>query len=96
MNFITRLLISTNEKRESYNSILVIIDPLSKIVHYESVKVITNALGLAKVILNKVIWHHSLLNSIMSDKGLLSTSKFWLSLCCFLGIKRRLSTAFYP
>ena len=32
----------------------------------------------------------------MSDRGLLFTSKFWLSLCYFLGIKRRLSTAFHP
>ena len=32
----------------------------------------------------------------MSNRGLLFTSKFWLLLCYLLGIKQRLSTAFYP
>ena len=32
----------------------------------------------------------------MSDRGSLFTSKFWLSLCPFLGIKQRLFTAFDP
>ena len=40
--------------------------------------------------------HHSLLDSIVTDRESLFTSKFWLSLCYFLGIKRRLSIAFYP
>ena len=32
----------------------------------------------------------------MTDRGSLFTSKFWSSLCYFLGVKRRLSTAFHP
>ena len=32
----------------------------------------------------------------MTDRGSLFTSKFWSSLCYFLGIKWRLSTAFHP
>ena len=32
----------------------------------------------------------------MTDKSSLFTSKFWSSLCYFLGVKRRLSTAFHP
>ena len=32
----------------------------------------------------------------MSDRGSVFTSKFWSSLCYFLGIKQKLSTAFYP
>ena len=42
--FVTELLISTDWKRESYDSILVINDCLAKTVHYEPVKVIINAL----------------------------------------------------
>ena len=96
MDFGTGLPISTNWKGESYDSILVIIYRLMKMVHYEPVKVTINAPGLAKVIINVVVWHHSLPDFIMSDRGSLFTLKFWLSLCYFLGIKRRLSTAFHP
>ena len=65
-------------------------------VHYEPVKVTIDAPGLAEVILDVVVRHHGLPDSIVSDRGSLFTSKFWSSLCYFLGIKRRLSTAFHP
>ena len=39
MNFVTGLLISTNCKEDSYNFILVIVDRLTKMVHYEPVKI---------------------------------------------------------
>ena len=79
--------ISTNWKGKSYDSILVIVDRLTKIVFYEPVNVIINTPGLAKVILDMVVWHHSFSDSIVSDRGLLFTSKFWSLLCYFLGIK---------
>ena len=96
MDFVTGLSISTDWKGDSYNSILVIIDRLMKMVHYEPIKVTIDALRLAKVILDMVVWHHGLSNSIASDRGSLFISKFWSSLCYFFGIKRKLSTAFYP
>lgn len=55
MDFVTRLLVWTNWKGESYDSILIIMDRLTKIVHYELVKVTINGPGLAKVILNVVV-----------------------------------------
>ena len=65
-------------------------------VHYEPVKVTIDAPGLAEVIIDVVVRHHGLPDSIVSDRGSVFTSKFWSSLCYFLGIKRRLSTAFHP
>ena len=96
MDFVTGLPISTDWKGDSYDSILVIIDRLTKMVHYEPVKVTTDAPGLAEVILDVVVWHHGLPNSIVSNRGSLFTSKFWSSLCYFFGIKRRLSITFHP
>ena len=96
MDFVTGLPISTDWKGDSYDSILVIVDRLTKMVHYEPVKVTIDAPGLAEVILDVVVRHHGLPDSIVSDRGSLFTSKFWSSLCYFLGIKRRLSTAFHP
>ena len=65
-------------------------------VYYESVTVTINVPGLATVILDVEVWYHNLFDSIVSNRGLLFISKFWLLLSYFLKIKWRLSTAFYP
>ena len=65
-------------------------------MHYELVKITINAPSLAEVIIDIVVWHHDLPNSIITDWGSLFTSKFWSSLCYFLSIQRRLSTSFHP
>ncbi len=95
MDFVTGLPISFNWKSDSYNSILVIIDRLTKMVHYEPVKVTIDAPGLAEVIIDVVVRHHGVPESIVTDQGSLFTTKFWYSLCYFLGIKKKLSTAFH-
>ena len=96
MDFVTGLAISIYWKGESYDSILVIVDQLTKMVYYEPVKDTIDAPKLVEVILDVVVRHHGLPNSIVSERGPLFTSKFWSSLCYFLGIKWRLSTTFYP
>ena len=95
MDFVIGLPILTNEKRNSYDSILVIINWLTKIVYYMLIIVTINAPGLAKVIINVVMRHHGLLDSIITNQRLFFTSKYWLLLYYFLGIKRRLSIAFH-
>ena len=87
INFVTGLPILTDWKGDSYNSIFVIIDRLTKMVYYEPVKVTIEAPGLAKVIINVVIKHHSLPDSIVTNHELLFISKFWSLLCYFLSIK---------
>ena len=96
MDFMTGLPVSTDWKGKNYDSILVIVDRLTKMVYYKPVKITINAPGLAEVIIDIVVRHHGLPDSIITDRGSLFTSKFWSSLCYFLGIKRRLSTAFHP
>ena len=64
-------------------------------VHYEPVKITIDAPGLAEVIIDVVVRHHGLPDSIVTDRGSLFTLKFWSLLCYFLGIKRRLFTAFH-
>ena len=95
MDFVTGLPISTNWKGETYDSILGIVDRLTKMVHYDAVKEIIDAPALAEIIIEMVMRYHRLPDSIVSDWGSVFTSKFWSSLCFFLRIKRKLSTAFY-
>ena len=95
IDFVTSLPLSTDWKNNNYNSILVIIDQLTKMVHYKLVKVTINTLGLAEVIIDVVLQCHDLSDSIISDWEVIFTSKFWSSFCYFFGIKQRFSTAFY-
>ena len=65
-------------------------------VYYKPIKVTINTPKLAKVIINIVVRHHGLLDSIISNWRVIFTSKFWSLLYYFLGIKQQLSTTFYP
>ena len=67
MDFVTGLPISIDWKGDSYNSILVIVDRLTKMVHYKLVKITLNAPGLAEVIIDVVVHHHGLPDSIVTD-----------------------------
>lgn len=81
----TDLLLSADWKSNSYNSILVIVKRLTKIMHYKLVKVIIHAPELAEVIINMVVPYRGLLDSIISNYGAIFTSKFWFLLWYFFG-----------
>ncbi len=76
MDFVTDLPILANWKDDSYDLMLVIIDRLTKIVHYEPVKVTIDAPSLAEVIIDVVVGHHRVPESIVTDWGSLFISKF--------------------
>ena len=64
-DFVTGLPILINWKRDSYDSILIIIDWLTKVVYYHLVKITINASGFAKIIIDVVVRHHGFSNSIV-------------------------------
>ena len=76
MDFVTSLPVSIDWKRDNYNSTLVIVDWFTKIVYYKPFKITFNAPGLAKVIIDMVVRHHGLPDSIVTNQGFLFTSKF--------------------
>ena len=55
IDFVTSLTLSADWKSDSYDSILVIVDRLTKMVYYEPIKVTIDALGLAEVIIDVVV-----------------------------------------
>ena len=67
MNFIIGLPISTNWKDDIYDSILVILDWLTKMIYYEPVNVSIDTFGLRKVILKVIVQHQSLSDLIITD-----------------------------
>ena len=96
MDFVTGLSISTNWKGNSYNSILVIIDCLTKMVHYEPVQITINALGVAEIIMDVIVGYYGLFDLIVSNRDSIFITKFWSSLYYFLGVKQKLSIVFQP
>ena len=74
MDFVIDLPISTDWKGDNYDSILVIIDRLMKMVYFERVKVTINAPGLAEVIINIVVRYHSLPDIMSWPRDLITSS----------------------
>ncbi len=67
IDFVTGLPISADWKGDSYGSILVVVDRLTKMIHYELVKITIDAPGLAKVIINVVVRYYRVPESIVTD-----------------------------
>lgn len=92
MDFITDLPRTTGEN----NSILVVVDKLSKYVHLiPTVKSVT-AEETAKLFISHVYQYHGMPRVIISDRDTRFTSGFWRSFCKRLTLDHRYSTAFHP
>ena len=94
MNFIVTISESKNLNENSTINILIVVNKLSKQVHYESMSEIT-ALDTARVFYHAIWKHHELPDSIISNHETQFVSHFWDELCTRLKIQARLSTAFH-
>jgi transposase InsO family protein len=79
-----------------YDSVLVVIDRLTKYGHFIPYKEASSAEDLAYQFLRHVVSHHGLPEEIISDRGTTFASKFWQSLMAQMGTKHKLSTAYHP
>jgi transposase InsO family protein len=91
MDFITDL-----PKSEGYDTILVVIDRLTKMSHFIPCKKELNARQFAKLFMKEVVRLHGLPQDIITDRGTLFTSDLWKEVTRQTGIERRMSTAFHP
>jgi len=81
---------------QEYDSTLVVVDRLTKIVHFISTTEKTSAEGLARLFRDNVWKLHGLPESIILDRGPQFAAGLMKELNEMLGIKSKLSTAFYP
>ena len=95
MDFITDLPPSAGEGTV-FDSIFVVVDRYTKMSLYIPTTKTVTAEGLATVFLQRVVRTFGIPKGIVSDRGSVFTSKFWSSICFYLSVKRRLSTAFHP
>ena len=90
-DFITKLLLA-----QGYNSILVVVDRLIKMVHFISTMEKTSVKGLARPFRDNVWKLHRSPESIILDRGPQFTVGVIRELNQMLGIKSKLSMAFHP
>jgi len=90
-DFITKLPLA-----QEYDLILVVVDRLTKIIHFIPTTEKTLAEGLARLFRDNVWKLHGLSESIISDRGPQFTTGLMRELNKMLGIKSKLSTAFHP
>ena len=79
-----------------YDSIWVIVDRLTNSSHFIPVTATYSTEDYAKIFMDEIVCRHGISLSIISDRGVQFTSRFWRSFQEGLGTKMKLSTAFYP
>jgi hypothetical protein len=79
-----------------YDSILVVVDCLTKITHLIPTNKSIMAVGVAKLYLNNIFWLHGLLKEWTTDQGPQFASQVIRELHKSLGIKTSISTAYHP
>ena len=92
----TDLIVKLPATKRGYDSIIVIVDRLTKMVHFAPCKSDINSVGYAHVLLNEVVRHHGQPREIISDRGPQFTSALWRDLCNLTGCKAKLSSAYHP
>jgi len=90
-DFITKLPLA-----QGYNSILVVVNQLTKMVHFIPTTEKTLAKGLARLFRDNVWKLHGLPESIILDRGPQFVAGLMRELNQMLGIESKISTAFHP
>ena len=73
----------------------MMIDQLTKMIHYISIIKIINVENLTKIFIKKIIQLHDFFLFIIIDKKLLFILNFWSTFCYIIKIKRKFFIAFH-
>jgi len=93
---ITMDLIEALPPSDGFDSILVVVDRMTKMALFIPTHTNMTSEDLAKLFLKHVFSKHGCPSTLVSDRGSEFTSSFWRSLCKLLNIHQALSTAFHP
>lgn len=86
----------SNNRDGSFDSITVIIDLLTAMVHLVPSRISYTAHDVAELLFAEVYKHHGLPKAIISDRNVLFTSVFWEHLHKLIGVDLRQSSAYHP
>ena len=81
---------------KQHDSIMVIVDRLTKVAHFISVKSTFSASDVAQVFIRDVVRLQGVSKNIVSDRDEKFISKFWKELFVGLGIDFAFNTTYHP
>ena len=91
MDFTTGFLMTWRQ----YDSIMVVVDKLTKASHFISVKPTYKTDSIAKIFMKDIFRLHGLPKEIVSDRDAKFTSNFWKGLFADLGTKLNFRTVYH-
>ncbi|KAG9223419.1 hypothetical protein CCMSSC00406_0007606 [Pleurotus cornucopiae] len=86
----------SKDRNASYDSITVVIDLLTAMVHLIPSRTNYTARHIAELVFSEIYKLHGLPSAIISDRDVLFTSRFWKRLHELIGTELRMSTAYHP
>ena len=92
IDFITRL----PKSKKQNDSIMVVVDKLSKATHFIPVKSTYKAINIANIFMKEVFRLDGIPKVIISDRDVKFTGNFWKSLFQGLNTKLNFSTTYHP
>lgn len=97
MDFITKLPLSKDPvTKKQYDSILVMVDRLTKYSHFVPCSESYTAQDLGYLVLDRLVRYHGIPKTFITDRDKLFTSNFWKTLVACMGTKHKLLTAYHP
>lgn len=91
MDFITDL-----PPCKGFDSIMVVVDRFTKMAHFSPCTKTITAQGTAKLYIDRVLRHHGIPESIISDRGTQFKSEFWKEFWTQLNVPTSMSTSYHP
>lgn len=91
MDFITGL-----RKSKGYEAIFVVVDRLSKCIHFIPLKHPFSTRLLAEIFTREVVRLHGIPATILNDRGSIFVSSFWKELFKMQGTQLQMSIAYNP
>ncbi|KAJ0549461.1 putative nucleotidyltransferase, Ribonuclease H [Helianthus annuus] len=92
MDLVTKL----PKTRKGHDAIWVVVDRLTKSVHFLPIRETYNSEKMAGIYMNEIISRHGVPVSIVSDWDTRFTSRYWRKFYEELGTQLHISTAYHP
>ena len=92
LDFITHLPLT----RSGHTAIFVVVDRLSKLVHFTPTVDTASAEDVARLFVDNIFVHHGMPERIVSDRDSRFTGTFWQAMCDIWNVQRQMSTAYHP